>query len=192
VGYEFPGTGNAYTAEFVLLHSEVNGLKKGIWGAAPARNTFTLQEYAGFGNNLFQYVKNSISVVKYHAEPAIQAILVAQKTRIGNRMHLLENTYLNNINKDVGGTIHTWRPLNLRADWNTFMRTMTAQAITKAFTNVETYLTALEEGYATALHRQAAVGQTQDAIDRREFIAKIDALRAEWTNNRPTWTNPFP
>jgi chitinase len=192
VGYEFLGTGNACAAEFVLLHGGVNGLKKGIWGEAPARNAFTLQDHAGFGNNLFQYVKNSMSVVKYYAEPAIQALLVAQKTRVGNRMDLLENTYVNNINKDVSGTIRTWGPLNLRADWNTFMRTVTAQTITKTFANVETYLTGMEEGYATALHRQAAVGQTQDAIDRREFIAKIDALRAEWTNNRPTWTNPFP
>jgi chitinase len=191
VGYEFPGTGNNYIGEFVLLQSEVNGLKEGIWGVDDARNVYTLQEYAGEGNNLFQYVKNSISVLKYHSTPAVQAILVRQKDRIGTRLNLLETTYLNNIRKDIGGTTHTWASLGLQGQWNIFMRTRTAEAITQAYNNVDTYLRGLQEGYATDYHRQMAQGTTQDRKDQQTFIEKIDALRDEWNNNKPAWTNPF-
>lgn len=73
------------------------------------------------------------------------------------------------------------------------MRTRTATAITKGFNHVETYLSKLEEGYATQAHRNIAnnAGDNEDGKNLRGFIAKIDALRAEWTNNRPAWTNPF-
>jgi chitinase len=192
VGYEFPGTGNNFLNEFVLLDGEVNNIKEGIWGASVARNEYTLQDYAGWGNNLFKYVKDSISVLKYHATPAVQAILVRQKNRIGARLNLLETTYLNNIHKDVGGGVtDTWASLGLQAQWNTYMRTRTGEAILKGFANVETYLAGLEEGYGTPLQRQAAQGTSAEAAAERTFLAKIDAARNEWTNNRPVWNNPF-
>ena len=191
VGYEFPGTGNAYLSEFVLLQAEVNSLKEGLWGTDPARNEYTLQDYAGWGNNLFQYVKNSISNIKYHIDPTIRGHLVRQKNRIGARLNLLENTYLNTYNKPIDGQQRTWKPLGLQAEWNTFVRGKAATAITQAFTLVENSLRALEDGYATPAQRNLANRGGPDAQNEKDFIAKIDALRAEWTNNRPTWNNPF-
>ncbi|KAI0572128.1 Glycosyl hydrolases family 18 protein [Pyrenophora tritici-repentis] len=194
VGYEFPGTGNAFLNEFVVLQSEVNDLKEGLWGRHVGRTEYTLQEYAGYGDNLFQYVKNSIIVIRYHTDPIINGHLVRQKNRIGARLALLDNTVLPQITKPVGNVQRTWAPLGLRAEWDTFMRTRTASVITDAFNNVETSLAALEEGYTTQAQRNMANRPNggQDAQNERDFIAKIDALRAEWTNNRPVWNTPFP
>ncbi|KAF2856398.1 glycoside hydrolase family 18 protein [Plenodomus tracheiphilus IPT5] len=194
VGYEFPGTDNNFLNEFVVLHAEINSLKEGLWDKDPARNTLTLQDYAGWGDNLFQYVKNSMTVIRYHNDPIIHGHLVRQKNRIGARLNLLDNTLLPAIQKNVRGQPRTWRPLGLQAEWNTFMRTRAATAVTDAFLLVEASLTALEEGYATQQQLNMAQRSNggQEAQNERDFIRKIDALRTEWTNNRPVWNTPFP
>ncbi|KAF2003755.1 glycoside hydrolase family 18 protein [Amniculicola lignicola CBS 123094] len=194
IGAVFPGHKNQWRNELVLLDKEVNNIKEGFWGVDPARNENTLEEYAGHGDSLFKNIKDTIMAIRYHTDATIRTSLIAQKNRVGDRLELLETTYLPNINKDINGKIkRTWRYLGLRAEWNTFMRTRAATAITDAFNHVERYLTKLEEGYATQAQRNFAnnAGDTEDGRNLRGFIAKIDALRAEWNNNRPTWPNPF-
>lgn len=193
LGAVFPGRYNQWGNELVLLDKEVNNIKEGFWGKDPARNTYTLQEYAGHGNSLFKNVKDTITAIRYHIDPTINGHLVRQKDRVGQRFNDLETQYLPLITKDIGGLQRTWASLGLQNRWNTFMRGRAATAITDAYNHVEEYLTALEEGYATQRQRNFAnqLGDTEDGRNLRGFIAKIDALRAEWTNNRPIWTNPF-
>ncbi|CAA9960668.1 hypothetical protein PTMSG1_04067 [Pyrenophora teres f. maculata] len=123
VAHEFPGTGNAFLNEFVVLQSEVNNLKEGLRGRHVGRTEYTLQEYAGYGDNLFQYVKKSIIVIRYHTDPIIHGHLVRQENRIGARLALLDTTVLPQITKPVENMHRTWVPLGLLAEWNTFMRT---------------------------------------------------------------------
>ncbi|EFQ90018.1 hypothetical protein P3342_006209 [Pyrenophora teres f. teres] len=92
VAHEFPGPGNAFLNEFVVLQSEVNNLKEGLWGRHVGRTEYTLQEYAGYGDNLFQYVKNSILVIRYHTDPIIHGHIVRQENRIGARLALLDTS----------------------------------------------------------------------------------------------------
>ncbi|KAE8867497.1 hypothetical protein PTNB29_01408 [Pyrenophora teres f. teres] len=77
VAHEFPGPGNAFLNEFVVLQR---------------RTEYTLQEYAGYGDNLFQYVKNSILVIRYHTDLIIYGYIVRQENRIGARLALLNTS----------------------------------------------------------------------------------------------------
>ncbi|PVH92331.1 hypothetical protein DM02DRAFT_635445 [Periconia macrospinosa] len=131
-----------------------------------------------------------ITAIRYHNDATIRANLIAQKNHVGDRLELIETNYLPNMQiKNLGGQTRTWGYLGLCAEWNTFMRTRTARAITDTFNHIDTYLQTLEEGFATQADRNIA-NSAPDNEDGR-FIAKIDALRTEWTNNRPVWNNPF-
>lgn len=193
VGAVFPGGDNQWSNELVLLDKEVNGLKEGFWGKDPARNEYTLQDYAGYGDALFKNVKDTITAIRYHMDPTIRGYLISQKDRVGNMLNRLETQELPSITKNIDGVPRTWASLGLQARWNTFMRTRAATAIVDSQQHVTEYLNMLKEGYATQAHRNAANngGNAEDAQIRRALIAKIDALDAEWTNNRPVWTNPF-
>ncbi|KAF7510841.1 hypothetical protein GJ744_005941 [Endocarpon pusillum] len=193
VGAVFPGVDNQWSYELVLLDKEVNGLKEGFWGKDPARNEYTLQEYAGHGDSLFKNVKDTITAIRYHMDPTIRGYLINQKNRVGDMLNQLETQELPSITKNIDGVQRTWASLGLQNRWNAFMRTRAATAITDSQQHVNDYLNMLKEGYATQAHRNAANngGNTEDARIRRSLIAKIDALDAEWTNNRPLWTNPF-
>jgi chitinase len=192
VGSVFPSHENAWGNEFVLLDSDVNNIKEGLWGASVARNEDTMDYYTGEGEKAFKYVKDTIAVIRYHSDPLIHARLVAQKDRVGDMFNELETVYLPQITKKIGGKQVTWASLDLQTKWNQFMHDKGALAVTNSFLLAETYLDKLVKGYTTPAQREASARGTADADILQALIAKIDALQADYTNNKPVWTNPFP
>lgn len=191
VGAVFPSHTNQWSNELVLLDGEVNNLKEGLWGVSDARNSDTLDTYTGDGTKLFKYVKDTIAAIRYHIDPFISQTLVAQKDRVGQMFNDLETIYLPQITKTINGRQVTWRSLDLQTKWNTYMRTQNAAAITNSFRLVDLYLDKLVDGYTSVAQREAAERGTPDALILKGLIEKIDALQADWTNNRPVWTNPM-
>ncbi|RYN32093.1 hypothetical protein AA0112_g6268 [Alternaria arborescens] len=191
VGAVFPSHTNQWGNELVLLDGEVNNIKEGLWGVSDARNSDTLDTYAGDGVKLFKYVKDTIAAIRYHIDPFISQTLVAQKDRVGQILNELETVHLPQITKTINNQQVTWQSLDLQTKWNTYMRTQNAAAITKSFALVDKYLAKLVDGYTSVAQREAAKRGTPDALILKGLIEKIDALQADWTNNKPVWTNPM-
>lgn len=196
VGSVFPGSDNQWLNEFVLLENDINGAKQGMWGTGLIRNDDTMRTYLQQSpDTAIKNIKDTITAIRYHADPTISARLVLQKNRVGNMLNQMDTQAVPAIVKTGrnGARFGTWQPQGLQQRWNTWIRGRATYALQKAVLHIETWLPRLEESYATPELRNVANRGVNDpeAQQSRTRIQKIDGLKTEWASNRPVWNNPF-
>ena len=195
VGSVFPGSDNQWRNEFVLLESDVNGVKQGMWGPNAITNDATMRDYLQkTPNTAIKNLKDTITAIRYHNDMDVSTRLVLQKNRVGDMLLKMDTQVVpNSVRTKVNGDRYgTWQPQNLKQLWDTWIRGRADYALAKAVAHIEKWLPELEESYATpALRDVANRGSGEEAQEARTRIEKIDKLRDEWTNRRPVWNNPF-
>ncbi|CAG8971988.1 hypothetical protein HYALB_00003326 [Hymenoscyphus albidus] len=177
VGQAWPGKGNDWKSEFVLLDEGVNGVKERMWGDGEIRNdrgmSSNLDGTTDKSNpeRLIKAVKDAITAFKYHSDAEINRILVVQVDRVGTWLNTMDSV--------------TWKSQDLQGRWKKWMKGRYAKAMTKAEDFIPAAITKLETKFASVDQKKDAVGDAKTRID------KIVALKKEWTDNKATWTNPF-
>ncbi|KAI9766214.1 MAG: hypothetical protein M1839_005004 [Geoglossum umbratile] len=189
LSYQYPGSDNAFTEEFVILDKGVNNAKEKMWGSDRISADSKMQEYLrGNPEKAAKNVKDVLSAYKYHQFPDVNTILVAQAMRIANMLENLDNNLLPPIHRaDSNGNLYSpYRPIGLRNLWMNWIRGRTEAARIKAETHMRDVVSKLQAGYATPELRNSATPQEQEFITRIDSLAT--AVNAALAN---PWFNPF-
>ena len=186
IGSVFLGDDNQWRNGFVLLEKDVNGAKQGMWGNGNIRNDATMRQYLlQDPDTAIKNLKDTITAIRYHADPIISARLIQQKDRVGNMLNEMDIQCVPGIVRTVrAGKYRQWQPQGLQQRWNTWIR---AYTLTKAISHVETWLPQLEQAYATPTQRDNSIrgNDNAEAVVARYRMSKIDTLRNQWTNMTP-------
>jgi chitinase len=143
-------------------------------------------------------MRELVGSLEYHRDPAIAALLRRQKERVGTMFHQLDTQYLpQNARVSNGVTFTAWQPQGLERRWNEFMNNKFYLALTKTMKVLNSWLSVMQENWATQALRDGATAQPGDSAvvqadkqGARDLIDDIDAL-ADRLKTLPAWTNPF-
>ncbi|KAL9594308.1 MAG: hypothetical protein Q9219_007102 [cf. Caloplaca sp. 3 TL-2023] len=172
VAYQFPGTDNNFNNEFVLLDSDVNRAKAGMWGQKSINSQETMTNYINtMPDRAIKNLKDVLSALKYHQIDTISTTLVNQAHRVGEMF--------NNMEIEIGKRDPSFQPKGLQAVWSKWIKGRAERARTRAETYLEGNLENIKTGYSSDYQKD------------KVLLEKINKLEAA-IKGRTTWNNPFP
>ncbi|KAF7533915.1 hypothetical protein G7Z17_g13445 [Cylindrodendrum hubeiense] len=131
----------------------------------------------------------------YHNDFYIRHVMGVQKDRIGNILEKLDTQVLPQ-NPPRAGPWKPWRPLGLKAEWNSFMKGKFIQVQIKTMKVIKEFLPRLQDTWATDAMRRDAEDKLGDSPaklkenkDTRKLIDDIDALDNA-VRALPAWVSP--